>query len=491
MSPQLWRLVSLNPSVFAGAIIARSAISPPPPATRGGAGGREGEGQRAAGASELGTAMNTAAGAGDGGGSGDDDGAGGRVVGPDTERVGEGVTVTSSVQTTTAPPQQQHQQHQGNSSGAGDSRLDGTGRGPAGNRPSSAHVVDRGGGNNRGRGGGVGLSADADAVQNSWRVVAGETLAAAMPDVARGEMRGAPSCCAVADVGDGGGGDASCSLPDVALDEACSPLPLMARALRDIVGALDAARMVRNSFGWIVRGEGEMAETAASTMEERERRLDQLGSLMWTLGEFRRSLLLYEGGTARARAALGKDGPGSATTTTVTAAGGKTAGAGDTSAALVVGRDGGCGGGGGVAASYMRLVIEEIQRHLIRTLEAAALVTLPACPYRSFRMDSDFVCEHAGWRHDEEAEGEGDHGGCVTCTEVVRPFLDNPHECWTTWVPWAGVDGEGGEEFAPALYQRLGLQCSVVGDAVKVKEKGGCSALLSLLRHFFRPGGGM
>lgn len=334
---------------------------------------------------------------------------------------------------------------------------------------------------------------DADeAAQNTWRVVAGETLAGAMPDVARGEMRGVRSCCAVADVGGYGvddGGDPSCSLPEVALEEACSPLPLMARALRDIVGVLDAARMVRKSFGWIVRGEGIMAETAASTLEERERRLDQLGSLMWTLGEFRRSLLLYEEGTARARPGMDGDGPGSATTatTTVAAAGDKTVGVDAASAALVAERGGGGGRGrGGVATSYMRLVIEEIQKHLIRTLEAAALVTLPACPYPSFRMNSDFVCEHSGWRYDEDGDGgtgEGDSGGCVTCTEVVRPFLDNPHECWTTWVPWAGVDGEGGEEFAPALYQRLGLQCSVEGDAVKVRGE--------FFLLFFRSYGGL
>ena len=93
----------------------------------------------------------------------------------------------------------------------------------------------------------------------------------------------------------------------------------------------------------------------------------------------------------------------------------------------------------------------------------------------------------------EEEEGDGEIEGdrdCVTCREVLRPFLDNPHECWTTWVPWAGVDGEGEREFAPALYERLGLQWSVEGDAVKVRE-GGCSAFCHFLTRRRRVGPGM
>lgn len=402
MSPQLRRLISLNPSVFAGAIIARAAICPTPTAMSGG-GGRE---ELAAGATGAAVA------------------AGAPPLPKQTRNPELGATMDMDVDASAA--------------------VDGDGSIPSVEAiPGSGSASGGGGGSNQGREGvGFGVGVGIDSGRDSWWVVTGETLAAAMPDVARGQLRGAPSCCAVAGVGgsDDYGDDAG-SLPDFAFDAACSPLPLMARALRDVVGVLDAARMVRKSFGWIVRGEGDMAETATSTMEQRERRLDQLGSLMWTLGEFRRSLLLYEEGAASGQSRLARGG-------------------GDPTAA---GGDG--GGGGGVTVSYMRLVIEEIQKHIIRTLEAAAMVALPPCPYPSFRMDSNFVCEHSGWRCDAEGE-EGDRG-CVTCSEVLRPFLDNPHECWTSWVPWAGVEAG---EVTPAFYRRLGLQCSVVGDAVKVRE---------------------
>lgn len=262
---------------------------------------------------------------------------------------------------------------------------------------------------------------------DSWEAVVGETLAGALPEVARGRMRGVPGFCAVAEPSsafssdDGPSGDAS-----------YSPLPLMARALQDVVGDLHAARMVRDAFSWIVRGEGELAEAANSTVVERDERIDQLGSLVWSLGDLRRSLPLNDTGHAAAAAAVATGG-------------------------------GDDGGGGGV--SFMRVVVEQMEVHLVRVLDATASMPLPPCPFASFKMESRYECEHARWQAAEvEGEPPGNRG-CVTCMEVVKPFMDNPYECWTSWVPWAGTDGD---EISPAFYQGLGLLCSVEGGDVKV-----------------------
>lgn len=302
--------------------------------------------------------------------------------------------------------------------------------------PRLSAALVRGGESGEGRGedgteggGGGGTRAD------SWRAVAGETLAVAMPEVARGTMRGARGCCAVADPNSSSGTVISC-------DAAYSPLPLMVRALQDVVGDLQAARMVRDAFSWIVRGERDLDDPVNATLVERERRLDQLGSLVWSLGDLRRSLPMHDRAGAAADSAIttaGESGNGS-----------------------------GGGGGADAGVSFMRVVVEQMEVHLVRVLDRTASIPLPECPFNSFKMDSGFVCEHGGWRvaaAAAEEEGESPRG-CVTCNEVVRPFLDNPYECWTSWVPWAGT---AGEEFSPGFYERLGLRCSVEGDAVQVR----------------------
>lgn len=65
----------------------------------------------------------------------------------------------------------------------------------------------------------------------------GETLAEAMPDVGRGEMREAERCCSMVDVR-----SSFCSLSlKAACDAAYSALPLLTRALQNVVGGLYAA----------------------------------------------------------------------------------------------------------------------------------------------------------------------------------------------------------------------------------------------------------
>lgn len=272
---------------------------------------------------------------------------------------------------------------------------------------------------------GGGVSAD------SWRAVAGDVLACAMPEVARGRMQGVRGCCAVA--------DRSCSSGAVlGCDAAYSPLPLMVRALQDVAGDIAAARMVRDTFSWVVRGERDLEEAPGATLAERERRLDQLGSLVWSLGDLRRSLSLHGEGAGKSEAATGAAG-------------------------AVAGGDGGSSGGGG--ASLMRVVVEQMEVHLVGVLDTAASMPLPECPFPSYKMDSGYACEHAGCPA-PGFERDEDWGCCVTCMEVVKPFLDSPYECWTSWVPWAGTDGD---KFSPGFYQRLGLQCSIQGGAVKVR----------------------
>lgn len=277
----------------------------------------------------------------------------------------------------------------------------------------------------------------------SWQAVVGETLAGAMPEVARGRMRGVPGCCAVVDPSSSSVSSVS-SADVLSRDASYSPLPLMVRALQDVVGDLHAARMVRDAFSWIVRGAGELAEATNATVVEQDRRIDELGSLVWSLGDLRRSLPLHDTERVKVSAAAGDDDD--------------------------EGDSGGGGGGGGErgSVSFMRVVVEQMQVHLVRVLDATASVPLPECPFASFKMESGYECEHVGWWAAEEGfEGEPREArGCVMCKEVVKPFMDNPYECWTSWVPWAGTDAD---EFSPAFYRRLGLSCSVEGGDVKVR----------------------
>lgn len=361
MSPQLRRLISLNPGSFAGAVIARAAIHSA--SSSGERGGKEGLGQvesvRATGASGS---------CGSGGGGGID--IGGSAPGWEGRHAGDGSASSSASS-------------------------------PAGG----------------------GVSAD------SWRAVAGDVLASAMPNVARGRMPGVRGCCAVAD-------RYSSSRAVLECDAACSPLPLMVRALQDVAGDTAAARMVRDTFSWVVRGERDLEEAPGATVAERDRRLDQLGSLVWSLGDLRRSLSLDGEGAEKSEAATG--------------------------AAGAVAEEGFDASGG---ASLMRVVVEEMEVHLVGVLDTAASMPLPECPFPSYKMDSGYACEHAGC----PAPGfdrEEALGCCVTCMEVVKPFLDSPYDCWTSWVPWAGTDGD---KFSPSFYQRLGLQCTIEGGAVKVR----------------------
>ena len=431
--PQLRELIALNPSAFAGAVIARAAIALPTVAgAHGGLDARAVANASPSPATATGAPGSVAGGGGGGGGLGSQrsgQGAGGQGT-------GDGVATAQG----RAPPV-------GTSSFvAGAGEMPGLNAYLVGGEGGEGRNEDgKAGGGDGGGGDGGGIAAD------SWRMVAGETLAGAMPDVARGRMQGARGCCAVAD---------PCSPPGAVLsrDAAYSPLPLMVRALQDVVGDLQAARMVRDAFSWVMRGERELADAETSTLAERERRLDQLGSLVWSLGDLRRSLPLHHRGAAKAAAASGGAGSGG------DGASGSGGGGGD-----------GGGGGGDGGVSFMRVVVEQMEVHLVRVLDSTASAPLPACPFASFKMDSGYACEHDGWRgneeeEEEEEEGEGGHRGCVTCKEVVKPFLDNPFECWTSWVPWDGTDG--GDGFSPAFYQRLGLRCSVEGGAVKVRGGG-------------------
>ncbi len=409
-SPQLRELISLNPSAFAGAVIARAAISLPTPGGAQVVGLQSNAGAMANGnpppSSAAGASESAAGEGGGGGGLGPLRPTPGRANGP--------VGTSSFVAGAGEMPRLDA------AVVLGRSEEEGQGGGGGG-----------GGGGEGGEGGEGGIAAD------SWRKVAGETLAGAMPDVARGRMRGAQGCCSVSDP------SSSPSSPSGAevfsCDAAYSPLPLMVRALQDVIGDLQAARMVRDAFSWITRGEGELAEVPGSTVTDRERRLDQLGSLVWSLGDLRRSLPLHDRDAKAAAAAAAAGGGG--------------------------------GGGGGRGVSFVRVVVEQMEIHLVRVLDVTAAKPLPDCPFVSFKMDSGYACKHPGVRPEEEEdeEEEGGHRGCVTCKEVVKPFLDNPYECWTSYVPWNGTEGEG---FSPDFFRQLGLQCSVVeGGAVKVRRR--------------------
>ncbi|CAN0385556.1 unnamed protein product, partial [Ectocarpus sp. 8 AP-2014] len=248
MSPQLRRLISLNPSAFAGAVIARAAIH----SSRSGGGG------------------------GDGGID-----VGGSSPGWEGRHAGDGSALSSSSSSSSA------------SSSASSSRCSSPAScgQPASKRPCFALAGDKMTSLNppaEGKKSGVDSSSGSAAAAaagvsaDSWRAVAGDVLASAMPEVARGRMQGVRGCCAVA--------DRSCSSGAVlGCDAAYSPLPLMVRALQDVAGDIAAARMVRDTFSWVVRGERDLEEAPGATLVERERRLDQLGSLVWTLGDLRRS----------------------------------------------------------------------------------------------------------------------------------------------------------------------------------------------------------
>lgn len=398
MSPQFGRLISLNPSAFAGAVIARVAIW------------------------------------------GTDNTRGGGTTTSSTARASPRSTLLGSGSTNPWVTVAQMEARRSLTSGAQSSSSSGTGLGAR-----STAAPDRGGGGSgSGRSPRVGSpSVGGGLTRDSWQVVIGETLAGAMPDVARGEMRGAERCCSVVDVR-----SSSCSpSPEAACDAAYSPLPLLTRALQDVVGGLYAARMIRESFGWIVRGEGDLGETEDSTLEERERRLDQLGCLLWNIGDLRRSLPWHdgEGGKSEKNRDAGKEEGAEVVASNekpLTSEG---------------------GGGDAGPVSFVRLVVEELQVQLVRVLDAAASISVPESPYPSFQMEDGYACEHGGWRTPDAC----DEGlGCVTCEEVVKPFLSNPYACCTSWVPWAGTDGE---EFSPAFFQRLGLTFSVEGDDMKVR----------------------
>ncbi|CAB1120413.1 unnamed protein product [Ectocarpus sp. CCAP 1310/34] len=388
MSPQLRRLISLNPSAFAGAVIARAAIH----SSRSGGGG------------------------GDGGID-----VGGSSPGWEGRHAGDGSPLSASSSSSAASSPCSSPASCGQPASkrrcfalAGDKMSLNP---PAEGKKSR---VDSSSGSAAAAAGGV--SAD------SWRAVAGDVLASAMPEVARGRMQGVRGCCAVADRACSSGAVLGC-------DAAYSPLPLMVRALQDVAGDIAAARMVRDTFSWVVRGERDLEEAPGATLAERERRLDQLGSLVWSLGDLRRSLSLHGEGAGKSEAATGAAG-------------------------AVVSGDGSSGSGG---ASLMRVVVEQMEVHLVGVLDTAASMPLPECPFPSYKMDSGYACEHAGCPA-PGFERDEDWGCCVTCMEVVKPFLDSPYECWTSWVPWAGTDGD---KFSPGFYQRLGLQCSIEGGAVK------------------------
>ena len=425
MASQLRRLISLNPSAFAGAVIARVAI----------AGGEDTRGSR--GNDIVSTLTSTA--------SSRDSFIGSSSMNPWVEAARTEARRLTASSTSNAQLSSSSGTDLGNHSTAAPDRGGGGGSGSGG---SPRIVSPRVGG---------GLTRD------SWQVVIGETLAGAMPDVARGEMRGVERCCSVADVR----GSACSPSPEMSCDAAYSPLPLITRALQDVVGGLYAARMIRESFGWIVRGEGDLAETEHSTLEERERRLDQLGCLLWNVGDLRRSLPWHdkeEGISVKTRDASSG------------AKGGSGAGAGSQAEAPEVDREGVDAGGpngkppaaesrtgGKGTVSFVRLVVEELQVQLVRVLDAAASISVPDSPYPSFQMDAGYSCGHAGWRSPDDREAGM---GCMTCEEVVKPFLSNPYACCVSWVPWAGTDGE---EFSPAFFQRLGLTFSVEGDDIKVR----------------------
>lgn len=402
-SPQIKRLVSLDPGGFAGTVIARAAASAEVGGTVGKAAGEEdpdglttaavGSREASSAAPADGSALveNAAAVVG---------------VGPKTGRKERGMSSASATGSSS-------RQASSESSASGATFAAGTEV-----APSSSVSAPCGGG----RG---------DAPE-AWRETMGEVIASVMPGVARGEMRGQQGWCGATDMNS----DPSRSATSCARS---SPLPLLTFALQDSVGALNAARLVREKFHWIVHGAGDSAgssmaaqEAIAPTLEYQNKRMDQLSGLLWSLGDLRRSL------PQQSQSA----GPNTI------------AGQVAVTAAAATGEE---DGAGPVNAAFMSMVVGELQVHLVRILDAGASASLPVCDYPSFQMDAGYVCEHAGSRVEE--------GGCVTCVHVIKPFLGNPFECQTSWEPWAGA---AGDEFSPEFYQRLGLRCSVEGDARKV-----------------------
>lgn len=424
-SPQLKRLVSLDPGEFAGTVIARAAAS----AEGGGAAGKapQGEGSLMPISGSPGCAAAAPA---------DGDAALERAeaivgVGPRTgkkERGGDSTSTSGSRQSSSE-------------SSAADSVF------AAGVElaPSSVSAPDGGGGV-----GGMSCGEAGDAPE-AWREIVGEVIASAMPEIARGKMRGEQGWCGATDINS----DPCVSATDCANS---SSLPLLTFALQDAVGALNGARLVRENFHWIVNGVGDSEdpstaarEAIAPTLEYQNKRMDQLSGLLWSLGDLRRSLPLQ---SKAAQPNAIADQVAATATAAAVAAGGD-------SAATMEAVAGAAELGAELSDdAFMRMVVGELQVHLVRILDAGASAALPECAYPSFQMDAGYACEHAGNRVEE--------GGCVTCVHVIKPFLENPFECQTSWEPWAGA---AGDEFSPEFYQRLGLRCSVEGDARKVGRR--------------------
>lgn len=321
-------------------------------------------------------------------------------------------------------------------------------------------------------GGGGGLEGRAgDASKGgTWQQVLSSIMARAMPALARGCLRGSERWYNRMDPAEGVNADGSSRYPSTAGRSACKPMSLMVMAVEQTTAdCVLAARLVQNNIShdlWRIEKERLATWTngsaSAASFQDAERTLEELSAVIWNLGSLRQAIIArLRGKTAeRTGSVIDEQDPTPEPPNSLERL---------AAAEATVATD-------GATISPMLSVVEELQSHVLRILEAEASAPLPECQHQSFARNSTLLmCPHIGRRpgslleqvQDGEVEEEGIGNGsgsrkyyCVTCDEVIKPFLVSPYECWTSWVPEGGHDDSWGE-ISVDLCQRLGVQIFV------------------------------
>lgn len=323
--------------------------------------------------------------------------------------------------------------------------------------------------------------------REAWQRVLGVVLAKAMPAVARGCLRGSERWYNKMDPAERVNSDGSSTYASTAGRSACKPLSLMATAVEQTVGRSSAAKLVQGTMGYhdLLRTEKERRlaradsyATNPASVHQTERTLEELGALIWNLRDLWQTVASRRGGDDSAVQVATKlcRGNWNSNSSPKRLKLSKSPAAAE--AEVAVDRDRTTHD-----STSMLAVVECLQLQTLRILEAEASVPLPKCR-QQFSVKAKLpTCRDTGcqrgqvrehMREVEEDTGgggmytrgeEGVTGGdwegdsyCVTCDEVIKPFLENPYECWTSWVP----DGTHDCQIAtsPDVCERLGVRVS-------------------------------
>lgn len=322
--------------------------------------------------------------------------------------------------------------------------------------------------------------------REAWERVLSVVLAKAMPAVARGCLRGSERWYNKMDPAERVNSDGSSTYPSTAGRSACKPLSLMATAIEQMVGRPSAAKLVQGTMGHhLSRIEKERrlarAESYATNpvrVHETERTLEELGALIWNLRDLRQTVASRRGGDDPAVqvAAKLRRGDWNSNPSPKRLKLSKTRATAEAEAAVDGDRniDG---------STSMLAVVECLQLQTLRILEAEASVPLPECRQQFFVKAKLSTCRDKSWRRglvrEDMREMEEDTGGggmrtraeegapggdwvgdsyCVTCDEVIKPFLENPYECWTSWVPDGTYDCQVAT--SPDACEQVGVRVS-------------------------------